>query len=119
MSCRMRKWAAICVFLAASGAYASDEVMMATSEDLGAFDAQLGSAASARNAGAKTQSQSNFGATVSAEAKLLKDSGSKTGFGQKVRGLAPGQGMGASASSNRSGSGAANSGKAVGKKIRN
>lgn len=85
---------ALVIALLGAGSALADDVMMATSEDLSAFDAQLGAA---QPAGApRPQGASNgIGQAVSAEAKKIKADAASQAFGRKVRGQAVGHGLGA------------------------
>lgn len=93
---RLNTFAALIALQLPSLALAADKVMMATSEDLNSFDAQLSATQpAAAQAGAAVRSNA-VGVAISAEAKKLKDSGSQDGLGRRAaRPLAPGQSIGA------------------------
>ncbi|MCM2276691.1 MAG: hypothetical protein NDJ89_01285 [Oligoflexia bacterium] len=69
--------------LIAGNLFAADQVNMATSEDLSAFDAQLGAMAPAA---ARAQAGGNgLGQVISEEAHKLRDSVGTQQFGQQVK----------------------------------
>lgn len=114
----MKKLICMMTILASSAAFAADQVQMATSEDLSAFDAQLGAAAPAAPKNGSTSSN-GLGATISAEAKKLKESAPQDPPGSRIRtqAMKHGQGSGASSSSaDRGVPGSAAPGQSSGKK---
>ncbi|MCM2321999.1 MAG: hypothetical protein NDJ90_01925 [Oligoflexia bacterium] len=100
----------------ASGAFAADQVKMATSEDLSAFDAQLGAGAPAQVRPAPAKN--GLGSIVSEEAKKMKEAAPSAPFGQQVKARANqnGLGLGRASSVSGGGQGVGLENKAVGKK---